>query len=57
MADPRARDADNARREALAWLAQQERWEDRFAELRRPGGGRPTRSRRPRPPVGLRRAG
>lgn len=56
MAHPRARAGNEARREALAWLAQQEHWENRLAELRRPGGGRPTRSRRPRPPVPVRQA-
>ena len=57
MARPNAREADDARRDALAWLAKQEHWEDRLAELRRPRGGRPTRSRGPKPPIGLRRAG
>jgi hypothetical protein len=57
MANPRARAVDEARRDALAWLAQREHWEDRLGELRRPGGGRPVRSRRPRPDAGLRRAG
>ena len=57
MANPRARAVDEARRDALAWLAQREHWEDRLGELRRPGGGRPVRSRRPRPAAGLRRAG
>jgi hypothetical protein len=50
------RDARNARREALAWLATQAQWEARLAELRRPGGGRPARARRPRPDADLRHA-
>ena len=57
MTQPNAQDGRDARREALVWLAKQEHWEDRLAELRRPGGGRRARKRGPRPPVGLRRAG
>jgi hypothetical protein len=49
-------DQQNARKEALAWLAIQERWEDRLAELRRPDGGRRPRRRGPQPIRPARRA-
>ncbi|HEX6311032.1 MAG TPA: hypothetical protein VF152_05355 [Acidimicrobiia bacterium] len=53
---PQDDDSARARAEAVAWLQSRLGWEDRLARLRRPGGGRPPR-RRPRPPIGLRRAG
>jgi hypothetical protein len=56
MAHRHVRDGDDARREALAWLATQKLWEHRLAELRRPGGGRPASKRRPRPALPARQA-
>ena len=56
MAQADAREVLSTRQEAQNWLVTQLRWEDRFAELRRPGGGRPTTSRRHRPPAPVRRA-
>ncbi|MBA2326622.1 MAG: hypothetical protein H0V95_08260 [Actinobacteria bacterium] len=42
--------------EAARWLAEQVRWEDRLGELRRPGGFRPRKARRPRPVASVRQA-
>jgi len=42
--------------EAARWLAEPVRWEDRLGELRRPGGFRPRKARRPRPVASVRQA-
>ena len=50
-----ARDLD-IRAEALAWLAEELRWEQRLDCLRRPGRQPRAPEKRPRPATALRRA-